>query len=246
MTKMAGTSNWTRAETDCLLLIIKGKLFLSPDDWEEVKACFDTRYADKQCTVTALQQKFTSLQDRTKEPTGNPSILPAVLTMKRIRDMIDEKTEEGTRGSPDSFKVRESDDKEDDEEHHSVNNFDLGNNNEFCHNSALDNDLSITPLTYNPVQEIAYLGGSAEKSFFTPIVQVVHLKKSASECYDVHLSDGISFMLGTCAELVSALADEKYFTLFLFIKVEGGRVCYYYSSKWYQVMPAASCGESND
>ncbi len=65
------------------------------------------------------------------------------------------------------------------------------------------------------------LGGHADKPFFEPIVQVVHLKKNPSnQFHDVHLSNGMYYMIGTCAEPVSALADEEYITLFSLIKVQ--------------------------
>ncbi len=79
------------------------------------------------------------------------------------------------------------------------------------------------------------VSGHGDKQFFEPIVQVVHLKKkSSSELYDVCLSDGISYMMGTCAEAVSKLVEEEYITLFWYIKVQefstttlvdGARLC---------------------
>ncbi len=101
--------------------------------------------------------------------------------------MIDKKTD-GTRGSPDSeLNVFGGCDKEDEVEREETLNM-------------VDNinGLTITPLTNSAFQELARLGGHAEKLFFKPIVQVVHLKKkSASELYDVKLSDGVSYISGT-------------------------------------------------
>lgn len=219
MVKQAGTSNWSKVETEFFLTILEDVLPLSPADWEEVKALFDAKYSNKQRAVSALQRRFTTLH-RTKEPTGNPNIPSTVSTAKMIRSMIDEKTD-GTRGSADSKNEEEDDEEEDLRK--DTDDDDLGVNNESFAAAANPNpnDSSITPLTHNAVYELARLGGSAEKPFFTPIVQVVNLrKKSGNEFYDVTLSDSTSYILGTCSPPVSALADEGYFILFSLIKVE--------------------------
>ena len=181
---------------------------MSPADWEHVKHRHDKKFEKKQRTVAALQRKFTTLH-RTKEPTGDPNLPSPVRIAKQIRNMIDEKTD-GTRGSADSSALNElgAFDEEDDE--------DLFNGP-----PAMGNDVAITPLTPNAVHELARLGGHAEKPFFEPIVQVVHLhKKPESDYYDVQLSDGINSISGKCSQPVSALADEEYFTLYSFIKVQ--------------------------
>ena len=208
MVKSAGTSNWSKAETDHLLSIVEVALPISPADWEDIKVRHDAKFGNKQRTVSALQRKFTTLH-RTKEPTGNPNIPSPVLSAKRIRNMIDEKCD-GTRGSADSKVDDISDDDEDED-----------NGNDEGPTAMVNDFLSITPLTHNAVSELACLGGHADKPFFQPIVQVIHLhKKPASELYAVHISDGISYMSGTCAQAVSALVNEEYFTLFSFIKVQ--------------------------
>lgn len=189
---------------------------LSPADWEEVKLRFDEKFTKKQRAVSALQRRFTTLH-RTKEPTGDPNIPSPVLSAKRIRDMIDEKTD-GTRGSPGDLELDDlvdDDEDEDNEEFHS--SIIIGNQGT---KDRGNNDL-ITPLTTNAIQELARLGGHADKPFFEPIVQVCHLKKiDVSGLYDVLLSDGMHYMSGTCAEPVSALVAEEYFTFFSFIKVQ--------------------------
>ncbi len=45
-------------------------------------------------------------------------------------------------------------------------------------------------------------------------------KKPSSELYDIHLSDGLYYIIWTCAEAVLALAEEEYLTLFSLIKVQ--------------------------
>jgi hypothetical protein len=213
MGKQSGTSNWTKAETEHLLSILEALLPLNPSDWEEVKTRFDAKYGKNQRALSALQRKFTTLH-RTKEPTGDPNIPSPVVDAKRIRNMIDEKTD-GTRGSPTNsdgglFDVDEGEDDDDD------------NNEDIDFATAVgadDNNESITPITRNAVQELARLAGHADKPFFEPVVQVVHLRKKG-QFYDVHLSDGMYYMIGTCAEAVSALADEEYFALYSFIKVQ--------------------------
>ena len=208
MVKSAGTSNWSKAETDHLLSIVEVVLPISPADWEDIKVRHDAKFGNKQRTVSALQRKFTTLH-RTKEPTGNPNIPSPVLSAKRIRNMIDEKCD-GTRGSADSKVDDISDDDEDED-----------NGNDEGPTAMVNDFLSITPLTHNAVSQLARLGGHADKPFFQPIVQVIYLhKKPASELYAVHISDGISYMSGTCAQAVSVLANEEYFTLFSFIKVQ--------------------------
>jgi hypothetical protein len=132
--------------------------------------------------------------------------------------MIDEKTD-GTRGSPGESELDggpfDLNDEEEDDDDVVIDN--IGGTTAMDNN---DNE-SVTALTRNAIQELARLGGHADKPFFEPIVQVVHLrKKPSSQFYDVHLSDGIHYMLGTCGEAVSALVAEEYFTLFSFIKVQ--------------------------
>ena len=205
MVKNPGTANWSKAETDHLLSIIEDVLPISPADWEDIKVRHDAKFGIKQRTVSALQRKFTTLH-RTKEPTGNPNIPSPVLSAKRIRNMIDKKCD-GTRGSANSSNEH-GDDGDDDLSEILSNN----------HNAVTD---TLTPLTRNAVYELSHLGGHAEKPFFEPNVQIIHLKKKAgSELYDVVLSDGIAYMNGTCAQQVSALADEEYFTLFSIVKVQ--------------------------
>jgi len=217
MPRQAGTSNWTKGELEHLLSILEVILPLSPADWEEVKLRFDAKFSKNQRAVAALQRKFTSLH-RTKEPTGNPDIPSPVRIAKRIRDMIDEKTD-GTRGSPGESELDggpfDLNDEEEDDDDVVIDN--IGGTTAMDNN---DNE-SVTALTRNAIQELARLGGHADKPFFEPIVQVVHLrKKPSSQFYDVHLSDGMQYMLGTCGEAVSALVAEEYFTLFSFIKVQ--------------------------
>ena len=206
MVKAAGTTNWSKAETDHLLTVLEAVLPLSPADWEEVKIRHDERFTSLQRPVSALMRKFTVLHRR-KEPTGNPDIPSPVLKAKRIRNLIDEKTE-GTRGSADSVldEIRNDDQDEDASEKNL---------------QEVENNLPITPLTPHAVRELARLGSHADKPFFEPIVQVIHLhKKPTAELYDVHISDGISYMAGTCAEAVSLLVDEEYFSLYSYIKVQ--------------------------
>ena len=83
MAKSSGTSNWTRAETDFLLSILDRFIPLTTPDWEDIKAQFDKKYANKQRTAAALQRRFTNLH-RTKEPTGNPNIPSPVLKAQAI------------------------------------------------------------------------------------------------------------------------------------------------------------------
>jgi hypothetical protein len=65
MAKSSGTANWTRAEIDFLLLLLDRFIPLTTPDWEEIKAQFDKKYANKQRTAAALQRWFTTL-DQTK------------------------------------------------------------------------------------------------------------------------------------------------------------------------------------
>ena len=183
---------------------------LNPDDWEEVKTRFDAKYAKNDRALSALQRKFQALH-RTKEPTGDPNIPSPVLSAQRIKRMIEEKTD-GTRGSPNSELnlLGDEDDKEEEEDEE---------RDAFPVNA--DDTFGVTPLTRNAVSELSRLSGHGDKQFFEPIVQVVHLEKqSSSELYDVRIFDGISYMMGTCAEAVSKLVEEEYFTLFSYIKVQ--------------------------
>ncbi len=116
---------------------------------------------------------------------------------------MDEKTD-GTRGSPSPLVRSESDDEEREEE---------------CNNDTDSNGIS--PLSHNAVQELSWLRNQNKQPFFDPILQVIFLqKKPLSELYDIRLLDGLYYIMGTCAEAVSALANEKYFTLFSLIKVQ--------------------------
>ncbi len=96
--------------------------------------------------------------------------------------MIDEKTN-GTKGSPcdlelDGVGRLVGCNYEEDED----------NNVDIVGTSAgnYGNKESITPLTHNAVQELGRLGGYADKPFFEPIVQVVHLKKKPSSQFCHH------------------------------------------------------------
>ena len=202
MAKPSGTSNWSKAETDFLLSLLDRFIPLTTPDWEEVKAQFDKKYANKQRTAAALQRRFTNLH-RTKEPTGNPNIPSPVLKAQTIKKMMDEKTD-GTRGSPSPLVESEPDDEEREEER----------------NNDVDSN-GISPLSHNAVQELSRLQNHNEQPFFEPILQVIFLhKKPSSKVYDIRLSDGLHYIMGTCAEAVSALADEQYFMLFSLLKVQ--------------------------
>ncbi len=84
-----------------------------------------------------------------------------------------------------------------------------------------DDGFLMTPMTNNAVMELACLSGHADKPFFKPTVQVINLKKKqSSECHEVTISDGTTYMMCTCAKSVSDLVDKEYFTLFLYIKVQ--------------------------
>jgi hypothetical protein len=208
MGRQSGTSNWTAAEIEHLLSVIETIVPLNPADWDEVKAKFDVRYAKNNRALSALQRKFQALH-RTKEPTGDPNIPSPVLSAQRIKRMIEDKTD-GTRGSPDSELKLLGDDDEEGEEDEERDAF-----------YSVNADDTVTPLTRNAVSELSRLSGHGDKQFFEPIVQVIHLKKqSSSKLYDVRISDGISYMMGTCAEAVSKLVDEEYFMLFSYIKVQ--------------------------
>jgi hypothetical protein len=124
--------------------------------------------------------------------------------------MIDEKTN-GTRGPPDS-------------EVNALGGYvDVGEKEQEGDTFSInaDDTFGITPLTKDGVSTLARLKSNTDKPFFKPTVQVIHLKKKpSSELYEVSLSDGVSYIKGTCDELVSKLAEEKYFTLFTYIKVQ--------------------------
>ena len=207
MVKVPGTSNWTKAETDHLLTILEVVLPQSPADWEEVKIHHDAKFKNIQCDVAALQCKITALRGK-KEPTSNPDIPSPVLNAKRIGNMIDKKTDR-TRGSadPELDKIGDDDNEDDGSDKYPT---------------EVVNNFSFSPLSHNAVHELARLHGHVEKPFFEPIVQVIHLHKKSplSELYAMHISDGILYITGTCAQVVSALVDEEYFSLFSFIKVQ--------------------------
>jgi hypothetical protein len=135
--------------------------------------------------------------------------------------MIDEKTE-GTRGSPAESELAGLFSRNDEEDDDDVDvDVDIDNVGGITAPMGNDDNASVSALTRNAVSDLKRLGGHAEKPFFEPIVQVVSLKKiSSSQLYHVHLSDGMFYMIGTCSEAVSALADEEYFTLFSLIKVQ--------------------------
>jgi hypothetical protein len=202
MAKSSGTTNWTRAETDFLLSLLDQFIPLTTPDWEEVKAQFDKKYANKQRTAAALQRQFTNLH-RMKEPTGNPGTPSPVLKAQTIKEMMDEKTD-GTRGLPSPLVESKPDDEEREEER----------NNDADSNGIL-------PLSHNAVQELSRLHNQNKQPFFEPILQIIFLQKKPSrELYDICLSDGLYYIMATCAEAVSALADKEYFTLFSLIKVQ--------------------------
>ncbi len=118
MVKPSGASNWSKPETDHLLLILEEIVPFQPAEWEEVKVEFDVKFGKKKHAVKALQQRFMMLHC-TKEPTGDPHIptqASPVLHVQNIKNMIDDKTD-WTRGSPDSELILiGKDDKEDEME----------------------------------------------------------------------------------------------------------------------------------
>jgi len=189
---------------------------IQPAEWEEVKVKFDAKFGKKKRAVKALQRKFTLLH-RKKEPTGDPNIPSPVLRAQMIRNMIDEKTD-GTRGSPDSeLNLLGGDDDEEEMEGSTA-----GDNNitgvRLFNNEEGD---AMTPLTHKAVLQLSRLSGHTEQPHFEPVVQVCSLrKKPNSDVHEITISDGIHYMLGTCAQPVSSLIDEQYFTLFSFIKVQ--------------------------
>ena len=175
---------------------------------EEVKVEFDIKYAKKKRAVKALQRRFTTLH-RTKEPSGDPRILSPVLRAQNIKNMIDEKTD-GTRGSPDSeLNLLGGDEEEEEVEGDST-----------AGDSNITGD-TVTPLTHNAIWQLSRLSGHAEKPHFEPVVQVYSLRKKPNcDVHDIAIWDGLHYMLGSCAQPVSLLIDEKYFTLFSIIKVQ--------------------------
>jgi hypothetical protein len=216
MVKPSGASNWSKPETDHLLSILENIVPFQPAEWEEVKVKFDVKFGKKKRAVKALQRRFTLLH-RKKEPTGDSNIPSPVLRAQMIRDMIDEKTD-GTRGSPDSeLNLLGGDDDEEEMEGSTA-----GDNNitgvRLFNNEEGD---AMTPLTHKAVLQLSRLSRHTEQPHFEPVVQVCSLrKKPNSDVHEITISDGIHYMLGTCAQPVSSLIDEQYFTLFSFIKVQ--------------------------
>ena len=100
MVKPSGASNWTKPETDYLLDILEDLIPFQPEEWDEVKARFDARYAKKRRGIKAIKRRYEVLY-RTKEPTGDPRIPSPVLHVQHVYNMINEKMD-ATRGSPES------------------------------------------------------------------------------------------------------------------------------------------------
>ena len=218
MVKPSGASNWSKPETDYLLDILEDLIPFQPEEWDEVKARFDARYAKKRRGIKAIKRRYEVLYC-TKEPTGDPRIPSPVLRAQHVYNMINEKMD-ATRGSPESglnVPVLGGGDEEEEEDDDDDANTDKevedlnGNNDNFL----------MTPMSLNAVTELARLNGHADKPFFEPTVQVVHLKKKpSSELHEVTISDGTTYMACLCAKSVSDLIDEEYFTLFSYIKVQ--------------------------
>jgi hypothetical protein len=90
MVKPSGASNWSKPETDYLLTILEELEPFQPAEWEEVKACFDIKYAKKHCGIKAIRRRYKALHC-TKEPTGDPCIPSPVLCAQQVKQAIDEK-----------------------------------------------------------------------------------------------------------------------------------------------------------
>jgi hypothetical protein len=220
MVKPSGASNWSKPETDYLLDIVEDIIPFQPEEWNEVKARFDERYAKKRRGIKAIRRRYEFLH-RTKEPTGDPRIPSPVLRAQNVKLMIDEKMD-ATRGSPESGLnapgVGSGDHDEDVDDDDDDNDADADKEVEDLNGN---DGFLMTPMTNNAVTELARLSGHADKPFFEPTVQVINLKKKqSSECHEVIISDGTTYMTCSCAKSVSALIDEEYFTLFSYIKVQ--------------------------
>jgi len=110
---------WDEEETLYLLSAIDEFLPINPEEWEQVKALHDQRYASMRRTVKTLMRVFGELA-RTTEPTGSPRMPPTVKLAKEVRERIRAKTD-GTTGSPEDDELLFDEVDEDDGEEGELN-----------------------------------------------------------------------------------------------------------------------------
>ncbi len=189
---------------DYLLDILEDLIPFQPEEWNKVKAHFNKRCTKKHCGIKAIRHQYEVLHC-TKEPTGDPQIPSPVLRAQHVKQMIDEKMD-ATRGSPESGMnapgVCGGDDEDEDDDDNDFADADK----EVEDLNGKDDNFLMTLMTVNAVMELARLNGHADKPFFEPTVQVVHLKKKpSSEFHEVTILDGATYMACSCAKLVSDL-----------------------------------------
>jgi hypothetical protein len=159
MVKPSGASNWSKPETDYLLDILEDIFPFQPEEWNEVKARFDERYAKKRRGIKAIRRRYEVLH-RTKEPTGDPRIPSPVLRVQHIKQMIDEKMD-ATRGSPESWLNAQGVGGGDDEDEDDDVDDDADTDKEVEDLNGNDDNFLVTPMTVNAVTELARLNGHA-------------------------------------------------------------------------------------